>query len=224
MESRQSLRRKRIKRKEDLNMSGMQDFNVNDLDFNNMGIWPTPVKVITGLIVFGLVLLLGYQFFISDDLDSLDREVRQENTLKQEFEKKQKKAVHLEAYKNQMESIKKSFESLLKQLPQRSEVPGLVDEISYAITGAGLELENISLKGEVSREIYFEEPLEINVSGGYHQIADFVSRVSNMPRIVTLHDFTIKTTDREVFGSEGEAMLVMTVTAKTYRYAEAGEE
>ncbi|WMS86454.1 type 4a pilus biogenesis protein PilO [Pleionea litopenaei] len=205
-------------------MSSMKDFDVSDLDINNMGVWPTPVKVITGILVFGLVLLLGYQFFISDDLDALEAERGKEFRLKQDFEKKQRKAVHLEDYKNQMASIKKAFEGLLKQLPQRSEVPGLVDEISYAVTGAGLELENISLKGEVSREIYFEEPLEINVSGGYHQIADFVSRVSNMPRIVTLHDFTIRTTDREVFGSEGEKMLVMTVTAKTYRYAEVGED
>lgn len=205
-------------------MSSLQDFNVNDLDFNNMGVWPTPVKAIAGAIVFVLVLILGYQVFISDDEAQLEREIAAERQLKQSFETKQRKAVHLEAYKNQMKMIQSSFEALLKQLPQGSEVAGLVDEISYAITGAGLELENISLKGEVSREIYFEEPLEIIVSGSYHQIADFVSRVSNMPRIVTLHDFSIKLTDRDVFGSEGEKMLVMTVTAKTYRYDEAGEE
>jgi type IV pilus assembly protein PilO len=205
-------------------MSSLQDFNVNDLDFNNMGSWPVPVKIITGAIVFILVLILGYQFFVSDDEFLLEREVAKEKQLKQDFETKQGKAVHLEAYKNQMKMIQSSFESLLKQLPQRSEVPGLVDEISYAVTGAGLELSNITLQGEVNREIYFEEPLEIAVSGSYHQIADFVSRVSNMPRIVTLHDFSIKATDKEVFGSEGEKVLVMTVIAKTYRYDESGEE
>ncbi len=205
-------------------MSSLQDFNVNDLDFSNMGSWPVPVKAITGAIVFILVLILGYQLFVVDDESLLEREVLKERQLKSEFETKQRKAVHLEAYKNQMKMIQSSFESLLKQLPQRSEVPGLVDEVSYAITGAGLELNNISLQGEVDREIYFEEPLEIVISGSYHQIADFVSRVSNMPRIVTLHDFSIKTTDREVFGSEGEKVLVMTVIAKTYRYDEPGEE
>jgi type IV pilus assembly protein PilO len=205
-------------------MSSLQDFNVNDLDFNNMGSWPIPVKIITGAIVFILVVILGYQFVVADDEYTLEREVAKERQLKQEFETKQRKAAHLDAYKNQMKMIQSSFESLLKQLPQRSEVPGLVDEISYAITGAGLELDGITLQGEVNREIYFEEPLEISVSGGYHQIADFVSRVSNMPRIVTLHDFTIKATDKEVFGSEGEKVLVMNVIAKTYRYDESGEE
>jgi type IV pilus assembly protein PilO len=205
-------------------MSSLQDFNVNDLDFNNMGSWPIPVKIITGAIVFILVVILGYQFVVADDEYTLEREVAKERQLKQEFETKQRKAAHLDAYKNQMKMIQSSFESLLKQLPQRSEVPGLVDEISYAITGAGLELDGITLQGEVNREIYFEEPLEISVSGRYHQIADFVSRVSNMPRIVTLHDFTIKATDKEVFGSEGEKVLVMNVIAKTYRYDESGEE
>lgn len=205
-------------------MSSLADFNVNDLDFNNMGVWPAPVKIISSVIVFILVLILGYQFFISDDEALLESEQRKEGELKQSFESKQRKAVHLEAYREQMKMIQSSFESLLKQLPQSSEVAGLVDEISYAITGAGLELENISLKGEVAQEIYFEEPLEIIVSGSYHQIADFVSRVANMPRIVTLHDFTINTTGKTVFGSEGERVLTMTITAKTYRYDEGGSD
>ncbi|NVJ58972.1 MAG: type 4a pilus biogenesis protein PilO [Gammaproteobacteria bacterium] len=202
----------------------MQDFNINDLDFNNMGVWPMPVKIVAGVIVFLLVSLLGYQFTVSDDLDLLEREKNQERSLKQDFETKQKKAVHLDAYRKQMEQIQKTFESLLKQLPQRSEVPGLVDEISYAITAAGLELNKMALQGEVNREIYFEEPLQISVSGGYHQIAEFVSRVSNMPRIVTLHDFSITATDREVFGSEGEKILDMSITAKTYRYDEGDSQ
>lgn len=204
-------------------MSSLSDFNVNDLDFNNMGVWPAPVKIVAGVIVFILVLILGYQFFISDDEAKLEKEQKQEGQLKQTYETKQRKAVHLDAYREQMKMIQSSFDALLKQLPQRSEVAGLVDEISYAITGAGLELENISLKGEVAQEIYYEEPLEIIVSGSYHQIADFVSRVSNMPRIVTLHDFKISTTDKTVFGTEGERVLTMTITAKTYRYDEGGE-
>ena len=76
-------------------MSSLQDFNVNDLDFNNMGVWPAPVKAITGVIVFILVLILGYQVFISDDEAQLEREVNTERQLKQSFETKQRKAVHL---------------------------------------------------------------------------------------------------------------------------------
>ncbi len=201
-------------------MSSLKDFNVNDLDFNNMGSWPTPVKAITGAVVLVLVVLLGYQFFISDDESQLEREQAKEKTLKQSFETKQHKAVHLEAYRNQMKMIQSSFDALLKQLPQGSEIPSLVDEVSYAATGAGLELAKVKLLPEVNREIYFEAPLEVNVSGSYHQIGEFVSRVSNMPRIVTLHDFTIKTTDREVYGSNGEKVLSLTVIANTYRYDE----
>lgn len=199
-------------------MSSLQDFDVNDLDFNNMGSWPSAVKGIAGLIVFILVLLLGYQLLISDDVADLDREVAKEQKLKQDFEVKQGKAVHLEKYKEQMILIQSSFETLLKQLPQSSEVAGLVDEISYAATGAGLEISTISLQEEVDKEVYLEQPINIEVAGGYHQLAEFVSRVSNMPRIVTLHDFDINATEQEVFGSEGEKMLVMTVSANTYRY------
>ncbi|WP_144392978.1 type 4a pilus biogenesis protein PilO [Pleionea sediminis] len=204
-------------------MSSLQDFKLEDLDVNNMGVWPTPVKAVFGAIVFILVVVGGYVLFVSDDEDALAAAKNTERELKQSFETKQRKAVHLDAYRDQMKRIQNSFESLLKQLPQSSEVPGLVDEISYAITGAGLELDNISLKGEIAKEIYFEEPLDIIISGGYHQIAEFVSRVSNMPRIVTLHDFEISNTGREVFGTEGEMMLKMTITAKTYRYDEGGE-
>ncbi|MCO7224478.1 type 4a pilus biogenesis protein PilO [Pleionea sp. CnH1-48] len=199
-------------------MSSLNDFDVNNLDFNNMGSWPLPVKVLTGAIVFGLVILLGYQFFISDDEDTLAREVRKEAQLKQEYEQKYEKAVHLEAYIEQMKSIQSSFKTLLKQLPRSSEVAGLVDEVTYAANGAGLEVKSMKLKEEQDRDIYIEKPIEISVTGSYHQLAEFVSRVSNLPRIVTLHNFEITVTDKEVFGAPNEKMLVMNVTAKTYRY------
>ena len=199
-------------------MSNMNDFNINDLDFNNMGSWPLPVKVIAGILVFILVCVLGYQFFISDQKLVLEREQAKERTLKSEYERKYEKAAHLEEYKEQMKTIHKSFKSLLKQLPRSSEVAGLVDEVSFAATGAGLELKSIKLKEEVDQDVYVEQPIEIAVAGSYHQIAEFVSRVSNMNRIVTLHDFGIQATDKEVYGAANERMLVMTVTAKTYRY------
>ncbi|MEE4244979.1 MAG: type 4a pilus biogenesis protein PilO, partial [Kangiellaceae bacterium] len=147
-------------------MSSLKDFNVNDLDFENMGSWPTPVKIITGVIVFVLVLLLGYQLVVSEDEAQLEREILNERKHKQDFETKQARAVHLEAYKNQMVMIQASFEALLKQLPQNSQVPSLVDEISYAATGAGLELGDFVLRDQIDKEIYFEVPVDISIIGG----------------------------------------------------------
>ncbi len=206
-----------------MDLEGLKDFDVNDIDFTNMGSWPTVGKAIMASIVFGAVLFLGYYFFIADQADALVKIERKEIELKKEFEKKQAKAVNLEAYKRQMQTIKDSFQTLLQQLPKADQMAELLDEISYAATGAGCEISAASFKEEKDAEFYSEKPIEIQVTGGYHQIADFVSRVSRLPRIVTLHDFTISIGDGVVSSAPDEKLLVMNVTAKTYR-ADAGDK
>lgn len=205
-----------------MDLNSLSDFDVNDIDFTNMGSWPLVGKGIMAAIVFSLVVGLGFYLFIGDQTDNLVKIERKEVDLKKEFEKKQAKAVNLDAYKRQMQTIKDSFETLLQQLPKADQMAELLDEISYSATGAGCEIISAKFLAEKDAEFYSEKPIQIQVSGGYHQIADFVSRVSRSPRIVTLHDFKISIGDGEVNSSPGEKKLIMSITAKTYR-ADTGE-
>jgi len=206
-----------------MDLNSLSDLDVNDIDFTNMGSWPTAGKAVMASLIFGLVLFLGHYLFIGDQTDALVKIERKEIDLKKEFEKKQAKAVNLDAYKRQMQTIKDSFQTLLQQLPKADQMAELLDEISYAATGAGCEISAASFKEEKDAEFYSEKPIEIQVTGGYHQIADFVSRVSRLPRIVTLHDFSIKIGDGNVSSAPDEKLLVMNITAKTYR-ADAGDK
>lgn len=196
----------------------LNELNNLDLsDINNMGSWPLPAKLFIAAIVFSVVLFLGHYLFVGDQRTQLEQIERKEVELKKEFEKKQGKAVNLEDYKRQMSTIQESFKTLLQQLPKASEMAGLVDDISYAATGAGCEMESATFEDEKESAFYSEKPISLVVSGGYHQLADFVSRISRLPRIVTLHDFEISIGDGEIQSSPGEKRLLMTVTAKTYR-------
>lgn len=195
--------------------ASLKDFDVNDLDFNNAGDWPLPVQVIVGLIVAALVLGGVYWFDIKDRQLELESIRDKEAQLKQQFESKAYQVSNLPAYKLQMAEMEESFGALLKQLPTDTEVPGLLEDISATGTGTGLEIQSINVKPEISREFYVELPLEIKVRGGYHELAAFVSGVAGLPRIVTLHDFSI--------GAARESnALDMTIQAKTYRYSGQG--
>ena len=200
-----------------MNLGNINELDISDIDFTNMGSWPIVGKTFMAAIVFIAVVGLGMYLFIGDQSDSLVKIERQEIDLKKEFEKKQAKAVNLEAYKRQMQTIKDSFQTLLQQLPKADQMAELLDEISYSATGAGCELTSATFQAEKEAEFYSEKPIQIQVSGGYHQIADFISRVSRSPRIVTLHDFTMAIGDGEVTSSPGEKLLTMTIMAKTYR-------
>lgn len=206
-----------------MDLNDLNNLDISDIDFNNMGSWPNPAKGIVAALVFGVVLGLGYYLFINDQTNLLVNIERKEVELKKEFETKQAKAVNLEAYKRQMSTIKDSFKTLLQQLPKSDEMPALVDEFSYAATGAGCELIDVQFQPEKDSEFYSEKPMVLQVSGGYHQLADFVSRVSRSPRIVTLHDFNISLGDGDVPSAPGEKLLLMTVTAKTYRSDSEGQ-
>lgn len=200
-----------------MDLNKINELDISDIDFNNMGSWPVVGKAVMAALVFILVAGLGFHFFIGNQTDSLVKIERKEIDLKKEFEKKQSKAVNLDAYKRQMQTIKDSFQTLLQQLPKADQMAELLDEISYAATGAGCEIGEANFLAEKDAEFYSEKPIQIQVTGGYHQLADFVSRVSRLPRIVTLHDFNISIGDGEVTSAPGEKMLNMTIMAKTYR-------
>lgn len=188
----------------------LQEFDFNDIDFDNIGTWPTPVKAIVWILVFVAVLVLGYIYVVKDQQITLDKEQQQEITLKKEFEKKAYQAANLEAYRKQMVEMEESFGALLSQLPSDTEVPGLLEDITNKGVESGLEIETINLGEEKSEEFYIELPMEILVSGGYHDLGAFVSGIAGLPRIVTLHNFSIDV--------EESSSLKMKISAKTYRY------
>lgn len=197
-------------------LKSMNEFDINDLDINNAGIWPAPIKFIVVLIIVGVIVGGGYWFFIKDQFAQLERVERQEAELRQEYERKAYQVANLEVFKQQMAEMEETFGALVRQLPSDTEVPGLLEDITNTALGSGLSLQEIQLQNEQKRDFYIELPINIQVSGSYHELASFVSSVAGLPRIVTLHDFTITPKS----GNSDE--LDMQVVARTYRYR-AGE-
>ncbi len=190
----------------------LKNFDWNDLgDVETMGVWPGPVKLVLGIALFVSCLGAGYWFHVKNLQAVLDNVTNQEIGLRSDLESKAILASSLEDYQRQMEEMEDSFGALLRQLPGKTEVPGLLEDISFTGQGSGLEFNSIQLQNEVAREFYVELPIIVSVTGGYHDFGTFVSGVASLPRIVTLHDFTIT-------AGNNRSALSMTITARTYRY------
>ncbi|MHC8409131.1 type 4a pilus biogenesis protein PilO [Pseudomonas sp. Hz4] len=196
---------------------GLRKIDINDLDTNNMGSWPPAIKALAGILLMILVLSLGYSFSVSDLQSHLDLKREEESTLKEQFANKAHMAANLELYTQQMKQMENSFGVLLRQLPSDTEVPGLLEDITRTGLGSGLEFEEIKLLSEVTQPFYIELPIQITVTGAYHDLATFVSGVAGLPRIVTLHDFDLASAN-----PEGGPKLRMSILAKTYRYNDKG--
>ncbi|MCK4586436.1 MAG: type 4a pilus biogenesis protein PilO [Gammaproteobacteria bacterium] len=195
----------------------LSDLNNLNLDPNNVGSWPMAAKAIVILLLCAAILFAGYYLDTSDQLVTLEKSQAKEVSLKKTFETKQSKAKNLEAYKAQMVEMERSFGALLQQLPGKTEVPGLLDDISRIGVQSGLEFEFFKPEAEIPKDFYAELPIGLRVKGNYHQFGNFVSGTAALPRIVTLHDFTISA------GKKGSDGMVMEATAKTYRYLEKSE-
>ena len=195
----------------------LRKIDINDLDTNNMGSWPPAIKALAGILLMMLVLSLGYSFSISDLQSHLELKREEESALKEQFANKAHMAANLELYTQQMKEMENSFGVLLRQLPSDTEVPGLLEDITRTGLGSGLEFEEIKLLPENTQQFYIELPIQITVTGAYHDLATFVSGVAGLPRIVTLHDF-----DLAPANPEGGPKLRMSILAKTYRYNDKG--
>ncbi len=181
-----------------------------DLDLESSGSWPLSLKIIAFAIVFSVTLWLGHYLVISDQLITLETKEKAETKLRYEYENKFRLAYNLKAYQEQMVQMEVQLAQMLKKLPATHETPGLLDDITFIATAAGLKISSIRWGNEVEKEFYTELPLYIDVSGSYHQFGKFVSDVANLPRIVSLHEFNInKGTGEE---------LSFNLVAKTYRY------
>ena len=195
-------------------LRSLREFDVNDINLDNVGTLPVPIKVILSLILFAVVVAGGYYYHIKNLQQQLLAVEGQETTLKQEFERKAFQVANLDALRRQMVEMEESFGALVSQLPSDTEVPGLLEDITNKGLLNGLQISSIDLQPEVSREFYVELPIAIVASGSYHDLGAFISGMAALPRIVTLHDFVIRAQ------TEGGPALDISITAKTYRYRE----
>ncbi len=194
----------------------LQSFDWNNLsDIESIGVWPGVVKMLIALVLFVLCLAAGFWFDIRTLQTALTRWQAEESTLRIEFEQKAVMAANLEEYKAQTIAMEEEFSELLSQLPSQTEVPDLVDDITETGLGSSLSFSRIELDSEVAQEFYIEQPIQVEVLGNYHDFGTFVSGVASLPRIVTLHDFSI-------IPVNNRSALQMTITAKTYRYRTEG--
>jgi len=187
---------------------------LQNLDVNDVGRWPMPFRVAVIILAFVIVTGIGVYFFIIQDLNPrLEREEAKEQELRLTFENKQRKAANYDAYKAQLTQIEQSFGTMLRQLPGETEIPSLIVDISQTGLAAGLQEKLFQPQPEIPRDFYAEKPIKIRLTGGYHEIGNFVSGIAALPRIVTLHDITITPESKDSFDN-----LSMEVTAQTYRY------
>lgn len=190
------------------------------LDVNDVGRWPFSFRAAVIAIVFVLVVGLGvYWTIIENKAPQLKRAQDDEQTLRVTFENKQRKAANYDAYKAQLAQMEQSFGTMLRQLPAETEIPSLIVDISQTGLAAGLQEKLFQPQAEMPRDFYAEKPIKIRLAGGYHEIANFVSGVAALPRIVTLHDINITPEDKDIFDR-----LSLEVTAKTYRYLDEEAE
>jgi type IV pilus assembly protein PilO len=187
---------------------------LRNLDTNDPGRWPLPFRVGAVAVVFVAVVAIGiYMFVIKDEVPLLERAQLEEVDLRAQFEDKQRKAANFDAYRAQLADIERDFGAMLRQLPGKTEVPNLLVDISQTGLGAGLEERLFQPTGEVQRDFYAELPIRLRYTGSYHELGNFVSGIAALPRIVTLHDISIRAADTSVPDE-----LTLDVTAKTYRY------
>ncbi|TEU27944.1 type 4a pilus biogenesis protein PilO [Alkanindiges illinoisensis] len=189
----------------------------NSLDPQNMGSWPTSVKITIYIFILLMTLALAYFVLIRPLLNDIDNARAQEESLLNEYREKDSKLRNLQLYQKQIEDMERTFGELLQQLPKETEIPGLVEDINFTGVSSGLRFNNISVQPEVKQEFFIELPISIVAQGDYHAFGSFVSGLAALPRIVTLHDFVIETLPEAETKSE-VPVLKMTVQAKTYRY------
>ena len=192
---------------------------LQSLDVNDIGRWPLVFRAAVIVIVFIAVMAAGIWFtIVKDKAPILERAEAEEQELRVTFENKQRKAANYDAYTAQLAQIEQSFGTMLRQLPGETEIPSLIVDISQTGLAAGLQEKLFQPQAEMPRDFYAEKPIKIRLTGGYHEMANFVSGIAALPRIVTLHDINIEREQKGAFDS-----LSLEVTAKTYRYIEEAE-
>lgn len=196
--------------------------DLKNLDPNNPGLWPKPIQIVIFVLLFIALLFVGWKFDITKKRDQLTKLEKRETQQIETLKVRQRKAANLNALKEQMKEMEISFGDMVRQLPNQTEVAGLLVDISQTGLGAGLEFKLFEPKAENPKEFYAVLPISINVVGNYHQFGEFISGLAQLPRIVTTHEINIKSNQSNE--KARVPILEMNTIAKTYRALEEDEE
>jgi type IV pilus assembly protein PilO len=189
--------------------------DIRRLNIREVGNWPSAAKFGLLAIVFVAIVALGALFDWKDQYETLQRSEQTEVTLKSEYTTKKSKAVNYDLYVAQLKEVEQSFGALVKQLPNRSEIDALLTDVNQAGLGRGLQFELFRpAASEKMAEFYAELPINIRITGNYHDMGAFASDVAQLPRIVTLNDLAI---------SNEKGQLSLEAVAKTFRYLDEEE-
>jgi type IV pilus assembly protein PilO len=201
--------------------------DLNHIDLKQAGNLPSAVKAVLLATLFLLIVFLGYYLLWASAWDSLDEAKAKEQQLRTVYTNKKSIAINLARYQQQMADIEISFGAMLKQLPDRSQMDGLLTDINQAGLGRGLEFELFKPGQETQAEFYAQMPISIKVQGTYHELGAFATDISKLSRIVTLNDLMItnpnKAASKDAKAKSGDVILTMEAVAKTYRYLDADE-
>jgi type IV pilus assembly protein PilO len=188
----------------------INSFDINEIDWSRVGVWPLLGRICVWFLAVVAVFALAYFLLVKDLQDTLWAEVQEEGQLRSSFQGKVSQAATLDQHRTLMVKMEQEFEFLIAQLPKKTQVPGLLDDIDEKGRVSGLNITSVKLKPEEKGEFYITLPIEIIVTGSYHNLGSFVSGIAGMSRIVTLHAF-------KVSAGKGASNLTMSITAKTYR-------
>lgn len=188
---------------------------LRNIDVKDLAALPLSVKILGVAVICFLILGAGYWFVIADELEQRSVAQQQEQTLRETYLSKKLLALNIDLYRSQMEEMQQTFGSLLRQLPNTTEVPDLLVDITQAGLGRGLEFSLFRPEKEQPKDFYAELPISLQVSGTYHELAQFISDVAALPRIVTFGDINITS------GKSKTGQLSMQAMARTYRYLDA---
>jgi len=189
--------------------------DIRRLNIREAGNWPLLPKAVFLGVIFVAIVTAGGVLDWRDQLDVLNQAQANEAKLKSEYASKKARAVNLELYVQQLKEIEQSFGALLKQLPNKSEMDALLTDINQAGLGRGLQFELFRpASQERMADFYAELPINVRVTGNYHDMGAFASDVAQLPRIVTLNDLNIV---------NDKGTLTMDAVAKTFRYLDEDE-
>ena len=204
-------------------MSFLDD--LRNLDRNNVGGWSTGVKAFFAILIIAVILFFGWYLKISAQQEELETARKQEITLKKDFSDKQAKVVNLEAYRKQLADMQEMLQTMLRQLPSKTEMPELLNNITQAALSAGIETELFQPGVETMKDFYAEKPIQLRMLGTYHQFGTFISNVASLPRVVilTMHDVSLKPAPGSDSKGGAPGQLLLEGTVKTYRYLDDEE-